>query len=298
MGISAAKYKPKHSQTMDMLETEKVTVWLSLANTVLVSIAIVLWYFAISQEEKEEMDETEIVIIGEDKCEESEPQDINESKPTVIDDLMQKEERLDNEYEYEKTETLIDEDDSCYQQTTIDKDTKEVNIEEKVDHNEDDSEPGVQTLIPTQQITPEAVKNVFLGPTFQWPRHADTVEHLRSLRDQSRAEISQDLLDRLQSMGIRRDSPNQSVSTVPLSDSARLSGISLGRRVRISWDTFLAKSRPGLGMDADSPKQRKPTNKKKKKSIKGWKEENMKKQSKSFVEIIRQEDSSKTVCAA
>merc|ERR1711892_935009 len=297
MGISAAKYKPKHSQTMDMLETEKVTVWLSLANTVLVSIAIVLWYFAISQEEKEEMDETKIVIIGEDKCEESEPQDINESKPTVIEDLMQKEKRLDNEYEYEKTETLIDEDDSCYQQTTIDKDTKEVNIEERVDHNEDDSEPGVQTL-PTQQISPEAVKNVFVGPTFQWPRHADTVEHLRSLRDQSRAEISQDVLDRLQSMGIRRDSPNQSVSTVPLSDCARLSGISLGRRVRISWDTFLAKSRPGLGMDADSPKQRKPTNKKKKKSVKGWKEENMKKQSKSFVEIIGQEDSSKTVCAA
>merc|ERR1711892_1427844 len=297
MGISAAKYKPKHSQTMDMLETEKVTVWLSLANTVLVSIAIVLWYFAISQEEKEEMDETKIVIIGEDKCEESEPQDINESQPTVIDDLMQKEERIDNEYEYEKTETLIDEDDSCCQQTTIDKDIKEVNIEERVEQNADDSEPGVQTL-PTQQITPEAVKNVFLGPKFQWPRHADTVEHLRSLRDQSRAEISQDVLDRLQSMGIRRDSPNQSVSTVPLTDSARLSGISLGRRVRISWDTFLAKSRPGLGMDADSPKQRKPTNKKKKKSVKGWKEENTKKQSNSFVKIIRQEDSSKTVCAA
>merc|ERR1711892_509417 len=295
MGISAAKYKPKHSQTMDMLETEKVTVWLSLANTVLVSIAIVVWYFAISQEEKEEIDETKIVIIGEDKCEESKAQDINERKLTIIEDLMQKEERLDNEYE--KTETLIDEDDNCYQQTTIDKDTKEVSIEEEVNHSEDDSEPGVQTL-PTQQITPEAVKNVFLGPTFQWPRHADTVEHLRSLRDQSRAEISQDLLDRLQSMGIRRDSPNQSVSTVPVSDSARLSGISLGRRVRISWDTFLAKSRPGLGMDADSPKQRKPTNKKKKKSVKGWKEENMKKQSKSFVEIIRQEDSSKTVCAA
>merc|ERR1711892_443513 len=297
MGISAAKYKPKHSQTMDMLETEKVTVWLSLANTVLVSIAIVLWYFAISQEEKEEIDETKIVIIGDDKCEESEPQDINESKPTVIEDLMQKEERLDNEYEYEKTETLIDEDDSCYQQTTIDKDTKEVNIEEEVNHKEDISEPEVQTL-PTQQITPEAVKNVFLGPTFQWPRHADTVEHLRSLRDQSRPDISQDVLDRLQSMGIRRDSPNQSVSTVPLSECARLSGISLGRRVRISWDTFLAKSRPGLGMDADSPKQRKPTNKKKKKSVKGWKEENTKKQSNSFVKIIRQEDSSKTVCAA
>merc|ERR1712071_725088 len=148
----------------------------------------------------------------------------------------------------------------------------------------DISEPEVQTL-PTQQITPEAGKKVFLGPTFQWPRHAGTVEHLRSLRDQSRAEISQDLLDRLQSKGSRRDSPNQSVSTVPLSDCARLSGISLGRRVRISWDTFLAKSRPGLGIDADSPKQRKPTNKKKKKSVKGWKDENMKKPSTSFVEI-------------
>merc|ERR1712013_273384 len=57
----------KHRRTMHMLETENTWAWLSLANTVLVSIAMVIWYFAIWQEEKEEIDESKIIIIEDEK---------------------------------------------------------------------------------------------------------------------------------------------------------------------------------------------------------------------------------------
>merc|ERR1712013_692444 len=46
---------------------ENMRAWLSLANTVLVSIAMVIWYFAIWQEEKEEIDESKIIIIEDEK---------------------------------------------------------------------------------------------------------------------------------------------------------------------------------------------------------------------------------------
>merc|ERR1712240_641278 len=66
---STAKCNHMRRRTMDkeMIETNNMRAWLSLANTVLVSIAMVLWYFAIWQEEKEEIDESKVVIIENDK---------------------------------------------------------------------------------------------------------------------------------------------------------------------------------------------------------------------------------------
>merc|ERR1711902_434759 len=66
---STARCSHMQRRTMDkeMVETDNMRAWLSLANTVLVSIAMVLWYFAIWQEEKEEMDESKVVIIENDK---------------------------------------------------------------------------------------------------------------------------------------------------------------------------------------------------------------------------------------
>merc|ERR1719250_378220 len=71
------------------------------------------------------------------------------------------------------------------------------------------------------------------------------------------------------------------------------------QKVRICWDNFLAKSRPGLENEAELPRPNKSLNKRKKKSSKGGKkEDNIKKQSQTFVDIIREENSSRVVCAA
>merc|ERR1712098_234696 len=118
-------------------------------------------------------------------------------------------------------------------------------------------------------------KKVSLGATFQWPRHNDTMEKLRSSQDCDRYKLETDILDRLELLGIRRNTPatTETDNTVPLADCARLSGKLLGKKVRITWDNFLAKSRPGLENEAESPKQGKSLNKKKKKTQKGGKKE-------------------------
>merc|ERR1719228_2317296 len=56
------------------------------------------------------------------------------------------------------------------------------------------------------QNTKAAIKKVFLGPTFLWPINRDTVEDLREGKTKNRQELGDDLFDRLESLGIRRDS--------------------------------------------------------------------------------------------
>merc|ERR1711902_50110 len=56
------------------------------------------------------------------------------------------------------------------------------------------------------QNTKAAIKKVCLGPTFQWPSHKDTVEDLREGKSKNRQELGEDILDRLESLGIKRDS--------------------------------------------------------------------------------------------
>merc|ERR1711915_412575 len=49
--------------------TDTVVEWISFANTFLASFIIVLWYFAIWQEDKEDIDETKVTIIEEELSE-------------------------------------------------------------------------------------------------------------------------------------------------------------------------------------------------------------------------------------
>merc|ERR1712083_746925 len=54
---------------MNMEATDTVVEWISFANTFLASFIIVLWYFAIWQEDKEDIDETKVTIIEEELSE-------------------------------------------------------------------------------------------------------------------------------------------------------------------------------------------------------------------------------------
>merc|ERR1712025_1373223 len=160
-----------HMQRRTMVETDNMRAWLSLANTVLVSIAMVLWYFAIWQEEKEEIDESKVVIIENDnenrKCE-------NQTTTKVF-------EHDNNEYEIPRQ--------------------KSESSQEKEENNAMDTKQNEQRDTESQNI-----KKVCLGPTFQWPCHEDTVEDLREGKNNNRQELGEDILDRLESLGIKRDS--------------------------------------------------------------------------------------------
>jgi len=267
------------------LETDSMRAWLSLANTVLVSIAMVLWYFAIWQEEKEEVDETKVVIIEDDNAIKCENKIKTENNSKTIEE----------DKEVVKSESQIN-----LSRDNYNGDITPDNVTTNMNKTEEDTAPGQDETQEDKesQIRMKAEEKVSLGATFQWPRHQQTVEELRGCQDQAtqqQQQLGQEVLDRLQALGIRRDSPTKYDSTVPLSDSARLSGKLLGRKVRITWDNFLAKSRPGLESETGSPKQNK--NKRKKKSAKGGKKE----ESKSFVESLKNENvsnSSNLVCAA
>merc|ERR1712002_260874 len=349
---STAKCDHKHRRAMDMLETENMRAWLSLANTVLVSIAMVIWYFAIWQEEKGEIDESKIIIIENEEeekvCEnETNTKSIEHDKKEYEKPKQTKKDDADGATRGEEDFIQVKKQDTESQNTRmvgdtfewpIHKDTMEElrdcrhELEEDVldrieslgirkdsskgektkddeqDTNKDDITPSEAEEIATKTEsenleipkTIKAVKKVSLGATFKWPRHKNTVEELRNCKDDNKYELDSDVLDRLQSMGIRRDNEDpKPETTVPLADTARLSGKLLGKKVRICWDNFLAKSRPGLENDAESPRQSKSLNKRKKKSSKGGKkEDNIKKQSQTFVDIIKEENSSRVVCAA
>jgi len=333
-----------------MLETENMRAWLSLANTVLVSIAMVIWYLAIWQEEKGDIDESKIIIIEneeEERACESETntgsielgkEEYEKPKQTNKDDgndtkgeedFIQVEQQVTESqntravgdtFEWPRHKETIEELRGCRHELEDDvldrleslgirrDSTKGEQTKDEQDTNKDDSIPSeseeitINTESKNLQIPRniKAVRKVSLGATFQWPRHKNTVEELRACKDDNKYELDSDVLDRLQSMGIRRNNENPKPdTTVPLADTARLSGKVLGKKVRICWDNFLAKSRPGLENDAELPKQSKSLNKRKKKSAKGGKkEDNIKKQSQTFVDIIKEENSSRVVCAA
>jgi len=364
--------------TMVMEDTENMTPWFFVANTVFVSIAMVLWYLVIWLEDNKEIDNTNIVIFDSNKFQVKEQDDTNIKRDTDCEGVKEQGVTSDK-----KCDPRTYEDDNCFQQTISEKDRMDANIQDDykqlaidteqaaiettktaidteqtaidtertaldTDQNASDTAQTAidteqaaldteQTAIDTEHVSIEneqtAMKteqtankiteqststncahlekavlspnsqiiktgeNLSLGATFQWPRHENTVELLRSGQHQNKGGVSQNLLDKLQSLGIMRDSSDQSTaktdSTVPLSDCARLSGKLLGRKVRICWDNFLAKSRPGL--ETDSPRQRKSPNKRKQKSVKsvkGWRAAS------SFVEIVKQDKCDESFSAA
>merc|ERR1711923_118828 len=98
------------------METENLTVWLSLANTVFASIAFMIWYMGIGQED-EKLDENKVIIIDE---EEVNDENIEEDKHLyVLPDLR-------NE------KNLFDYQDYCYyQQINHEEDERNVLVKPK-----------------------------------------------------------------------------------------------------------------------------------------------------------------------
>merc|ERR1711915_871728 len=89
--------------------------------------------------------------------------------------------------------------------------------------------------------------------TFKWPQDADLMEKLRT--NKTETTIKSELEHRLEVFGlVRKSSEPEANADKPLSVRARQTGRMLGRnKVRVCWDGFMAKSRPGLESETDSP---------------------------------------------
>jgi len=96
--------------------------------------------------------------------------------------------------------------------------------------------------------------------TFQWPQNAAVLESARPSNS-----ISSALEDKLKDLGIFRAGGEELSNSEQVEGAARRCGLELTKKqVRVSFDTFMAKSRPGLESDEEvkeSPKPKKKNNK-------------------------------------
>merc|ERR1712062_544712 len=96
--------------------------------------------------------------------------------------------------------------------------------------------------------------------TFQWPQNAAVLESARPTNS-----ISSALEDKLKDLGIFRAGGEELSNSEQVEGAARRCGLELTKKqVRVSFDTFMAKSRPGLESDEEvkeSPKPKKKNNK-------------------------------------
>merc|ERR1712004_459058 len=109
---------------------------------------------------------------------------------------------------------------------------------------------------PKKKKTTSNVRNQTMT-VFQWPQNAAVLEC--ALPNTSNG-LSSDLEDKLKDLGIFRVGGDDDVSQVE--GAARRCGVELTKKqVRVSFDTFMAKSRPGLESDEEvkesSPKPKK-----------------------------------------
>merc|ERR1711971_1172336 len=95
------------------------------------------------------------------------------------------------------------------------------------------------------------------GPTtFQWPQNASLLE---SARPTTSTVLSSALEDKLKDLGIFRAGRADGSNCQKVDGAARRRGLELTKKqVRVSFDTFMAKSRPGLESDEEVKESPKP----------------------------------------
>merc|ERR1711902_327425 len=151
---------------------------------------------------------------------------------------------------------------------------------EQAKQRQEEIQPTMQLKEEKAPIEPEEKKTTTTksldvrnqGPTtFQWPQNANVLE---SARPTTSTVLSSALEDKLKDLGIFRSGGSDSEgSKSQVEGAARRCGLELTRKqVRVSFDTFMAKSRPGLESDEEvkeSPKpKRKQGNKKNNNNVK------------------------------
>merc|ERR1712184_27842 len=93
--------------------------------------------------------------------------------------------------------------------------------------------------------------------TFQWPQNAAVLESARPTNS-----ISSALEDKLKDLGIFRTGGEELSNSEQVEGAARRCGLELTKKqVRVSFDTFMAKSRPGLESDEEVKESPKPKRK-------------------------------------
>merc|ERR1712170_183631 len=228
------------------------SIWISLLNSVFVSIAFMVWYLIKVEDDQEDKIKEAKVVVEEEEVE----VDSNEERHLYVKPFLR---TNSNSLQYEEycgydAVTTINNNNN---NSITDVNNNEVNMRE------------IKPATPVD-VEPKQKPVVKLGPTFQWPAHDNVLESLRSLQHTGNT-ISDDLRSKLQDNGIMRNSHEEQDKSVKLRNIARITGKKLSKKqVCVIFDNFQSHARPGLEhivsnnvSRSPSPRNRKPNQTKK-----------------------------------
>jgi len=223
---------------------------ITLGNTLLASIVCLLWYVFGLWEEKDKVGEESGTLTSaiEKKVTRVDKEEVactNGSTPGHLSSRPEEKEEEQRLYMLPEQgrQLIIDQIKLRQEESAMQLKEEKTSIEEE----------------PKKKKTTSDLRNQTMT-VFQWPQNAPVLE---STLPNTSNGISTDLEDKLKDLGIFRAGGDDDGSQVE--GAARRCGLELTKKqVRLSFDTFMAKSRPGLESDEEvkesSPKPKKRQN--------------------------------------
>merc|ERR1712083_873309 len=220
---------------------------ISLGNTLLASIVCLLWY---------------VFGLWEDKVSEKETVSLTSAGKKVRGVAVDKEENFNNGSGHLCTSRPVGQEGHLYM---LSEEGRHLLVEQ-VKQRQEEIQSTMQLKEEKAPVAQEERKTKSLevikssSTTFQWPQNAAVLESGRPANS-----ISSALEDKLKDLGIFRAGGEELSNSEQVEGAARRCGLELTKKqVRVSFDTFMAKSRPGLESDEEvkeSPKPKKKNNK-------------------------------------
>merc|ERR1712038_1426479 len=223
---------------------------ITLGNTLLASIVCLLWYvFGLWEDKDKVVEESSTLTSAIEKkkvtrVDKEEVRCTNGSTPGHLSSRPEEEEQRLYMLPEQGRQLIIDQIKLRQEESAMQLKEEKTSIEEEPKKKKTTSNVRKQTI-----------------SVFQWPRNAAVLES--GLPTTSNG-LSSDLEDKLKDLGIfRAGGDDDGISQVE--GAARRCGVELTKKqVRVSFDTFMAKSRPGLESDEEvkesSPKPKKRHN--------------------------------------
>merc|ERR1712156_774666 len=234
---------------MGRMEEQQWSV--TLGNTLLASIVCLLWYVFGLWEDKDKVGEESGMLTSaiEKKVTRVDKEEVactNGSTPGQLSSRPEEEEEEQRLYMLPEQgrQLIIDQIKLRQEQSAMQLKEEKTSVEEELKKKKTTSDVRNQTMT-----------------VFQWPQNAAVLE---SALPNTSSGLSSDLEDKLKDLGIFREGgDDDGISQVE--GAARRCGLELTKKqVRLSFDTFMAKSRPGLESDEEvkesSPKPKKRQN--------------------------------------
>merc|ERR1711994_697122 len=222
---------------------------ITLGNTLLASIVCLLWYVFGLWEDKDKVGEesgTLTSAVEKKKVTRVDKEEVactNGSTPGHLSSRPEEEEQRLYMLPEQGRQLIIDQIKLRQEESAMQLKEEKTSIEEEPKKKKTTSDVRKQTMT-----------------VFQWPQNAAVLE---STLPTTSNGLSSDLEDKLKDLGIFRAGGDDDGSQVE--GAARRCGLELTKKqVRVSFDTFMAKSRPGLESDEEvkesSPKPKKRQN--------------------------------------